>query len=210
MQWYGRAAKRKRSNRKCRSRPVLHAACDCPVIVWTQSVWTCWKNDQSGNGNGLELSERREKTPLLSITTQQKQTRHVLVGTINFHLMLVAIRNMVELVRSRRRLGGVSYTPVEGPISFHGRREREGSWWSKKWMCVSCCAAIEKTPLLSITTQQKQWVLYKAVYCALLWDVITTASGVISVANWPSRVVLFEPLPSQRGISRAPIETVIV
>ena len=39
--------------------------------------------------------------------------------------MLVAIRNLVELVRSRRRLGGVSYTPVEGPISFNGGRERK-------------------------------------------------------------------------------------
>ena len=38
--------------------------------------------------------------------------------------MLVAIRNLVELVRSRRRLGGVSYTSVEGPISFNGGRER--------------------------------------------------------------------------------------
>ena len=38
--------------------------------------------------------------------------------------MLVAIRNLLELVRSRRRLGGVSYTPVEGPISFNGGRER--------------------------------------------------------------------------------------
>ena len=38
--------------------------------------------------------------------------------------MLVATRNLVELVRSRRRLGGVSDTPVEGPISFNGGRER--------------------------------------------------------------------------------------
>ena len=54
----------------------------------------------------------------------KEQTRHVLVGTINFHLMLVAIRNLVELVRSRRRHGGVSYTPIEGPISCNGGRER--------------------------------------------------------------------------------------
>ena len=47
-------------------------------------------------------------------------------------------------------------------------------------------------------------------YCALLSDVITTASGLISLANWLSRVVLFEPLLSHRGILQAPIETVIV
>ena len=51
---------------------------------------------------------------------------------------------------------------------------------------------------------------YKAVYGALLSDVITTASGLISLANWLSWVVLFEPLPSHKGIVQAPIETVIV
>ena len=101
---------------------TLHAACDGPVIL--QSIWTCRKNGRSGNGNGLELSERREKHHFFPSKRNKEQTRHVLVGTINFHLMLVAIRNLVELVRSRRRLGGVSYTPVEGPISFNGGRER--------------------------------------------------------------------------------------
>ena len=38
--------------------------------------------------------------------------------------MLVEKRNLVELVRSRRRLGGVSDTPVEDPISFNSGRER--------------------------------------------------------------------------------------
>ena len=82
------------------------------------------KNDRSGNGNGLELSERREKHHFFPSKRNKEQIRHVLVGTINFHLMLVATRNLVELVRSRRRLGGVSDTPVEGPISFNGGRER--------------------------------------------------------------------------------------
>ena len=39
--------------------------------------------------------------------------------------MLVAIRNLVELVHSRRCLDGVSYTPVEGPISSNCGRERK-------------------------------------------------------------------------------------
>ena len=38
--------------------------------------------------------------------------------------MLVATRNLVELVRSRRRLGGAGDTPVEGRISFNGGRKR--------------------------------------------------------------------------------------
>ena len=38
--------------------------------------------------------------------------------------MLVAIRKLVELVHSRRRLGWAGYTPFEGPISFNGGRER--------------------------------------------------------------------------------------
>ena len=82
------------------------------------------KNDRSGNGNGLALSERREKQQFFPSKRNKEQIRHLLVATINFHLMLVATRNLVELVRSRRRLGGVSETPVEGPISFNGGPER--------------------------------------------------------------------------------------
>ena len=78
------------------------------------------KNDRSGNGNGLELSERREKHHFFPSKRNKEQARHVLVGTINFHFMLVATRNLVELVRSRHRLRGVGNTPVEGPISFNG------------------------------------------------------------------------------------------
>ena len=100
------------------------------------------KNDRSGNGNGLELSERREKHHFFPSKRNKEQTRHVLEGTINFHLMLVATRNLVELVRSRRRLCGVGDTPVEGP-SLSMADEREGSLWNKKWMCAFCCAAID-------------------------------------------------------------------
>ena len=100
------------------------------------------KNDRSGNGNGLELSERREKHHFFPSKRNKEQIRHVLVGTINFHLMLVVTRNLVELVRSRRRLGGVSDTPVEGP-SLSMADEREGSWWNKKWMCAFCCGAVD-------------------------------------------------------------------
>ena len=110
-----------------------------------------------------------EKTPLLS-KRNKELTRHVLVGTINFHLicMLVATRNLVELVRSRRRLGGVSDTPVEGPISFNGGQERRFLVEQKVEVCVLLCSGR---------------LVHKAVYCALLSDVITTASGLISLAS---------------------------
>ena len=118
---------------------MLHAACDGPVIVWTQTVWTSWKDDRSGNGNGLNWSERREKHHFFPSKRNKEQTRHVLVGTIYFPLMLVAIRNLVELVRSRRRLGGVSYTPVEGPRLFQWRT-REKVLGGTKSGCVLSAA----------------------------------------------------------------------
>ena len=83
------------------------------------------KNDRSGNHNGLELSERQEKHRFFPSKRNKEQTRHVFVGTINFHLMLlVATRNLVKLVRSRHRLRRVGNKPVEGPISFNAGRER--------------------------------------------------------------------------------------
>ena len=54
--------------------------------------------------------------------------------------MLVAARNLVEQVRSRRHLARVGDTPIERPISVD---EREGSWWNKKWMCAFCFAAVD-------------------------------------------------------------------
>ena len=93
------------------------------------------KNDRSGNGKGLELSERREKHHFIPSKRNKEQIRHVLVGTINFHLMLVATRNLVELVRSRRRLGGVSDTPVEGHDLFQWRT-REKILCGTKSGCV--------------------------------------------------------------------------
>ena len=83
------------------------------------------KNDQSGNCNGLELSERWEKHHFFPSKRNKEQTWHVLVGRRNFHLMLVATRNLVELVHSRHRLGGIGDTPaVQGNISFNAGWER--------------------------------------------------------------------------------------
>ena len=45
----------------------------------------------------LELSDRREKHHFFPLKRNKKRTRHVLVGTINFLLMRVATRNLVEL-----------------------------------------------------------------------------------------------------------------
>ena len=82
------------------------------------------KNDRSGNGNGLELSERQKKHHCFPSKSNKAQTRHVLVGTTTFYLMLMAALNLAELVRSRRRLARVGDTPIERPISFNGGRER--------------------------------------------------------------------------------------
>ena len=116
---------------------MAHAACDSPVIGMDAEHLNLLKNDRSGNSNGLELSERREKHHFFPSKRNKEQTRHVLIGTINFHLMLVATQNLVELVRSCRRLGVVIDTPVKGPISFNGGRERR-FLWNKKWMCAFC------------------------------------------------------------------------
>ena len=115
-----------------------------PVICVDAERLNLVKNDRSGNGNGLGLSERREKHYFFSSKRNKEQIRHVLVMTINFHLMLVATRNLVERVRSRRRLGRVSdtRTPVECPISFNGGRERRFLVEQKINVCF-CCAAVD-------------------------------------------------------------------
>ena len=118
----------------------LHTACNGPIICMDAERLNLLKNDRSGNGNGLELSERQEKHHFFPSKRNKEQTRHVLVGTINFHLMLVATRNLVELVRSRRRLCGVGDTPVEGPISFNGGRERRFFVEQKVDVCFLLCS----------------------------------------------------------------------
>ena len=87
----------------------LHVPCFC----MDAELLNLFKKGRSGNSNGLELSERPEKHHFFPSKRNKEQTRHVLVGTINFHPILVATRNLVELVRSRGRLGRVSDTPVE-------------------------------------------------------------------------------------------------
>ena len=103
---------------------MLHAESDGPVMYGRRAFEPVERTTGRGTAMGLNWSERREKHHFFPSKRNKEQTRHVLVGTIFFPLMLVAIRNVVELVRSRRRLGGVSNTPVEGPISFNGGRER--------------------------------------------------------------------------------------
>ena len=103
---------------------MLQAACNGPVICMDADRLNLLKNDRSGNGNGLELSERREEHHFFPSKRNKVLTRHILAGSINFHLMLVETRNLVELVSSRRHLCGVGDTPVEGSISFNGGRER--------------------------------------------------------------------------------------
>ena len=99
------------------------------------------KYDRVGYGNGIELSERREKHQFFLSKRNKEQTRHVLVGTISSHFLLVATRSLVELVRSRRRLCGVGDTPVEDPISFNGGRERRFLVEQKVDVCFLMCSS---------------------------------------------------------------------
>ena len=56
---------------------MLHAACDGPVICMDAERLNLSKNDRSGNGNGLELSERREKHHFFPSKRNKEQTRYV-------------------------------------------------------------------------------------------------------------------------------------
>ena len=124
---------------------VDHAQC-CTLHATAQSLYgrrafePVERPTGRGNGNGLELSKRREKHHFFPSKRNKEQTRHVLFGTIKFHLMLVAIRKLVELVHSRRRLGGAGYTPVEGPISGFQWRTREKVLGGTKSECVRSAA----------------------------------------------------------------------
>ena len=78
------------------------------------------KNDRSGNGNGLELSERRKN--ITSFHEKATKSRHdTFAETISYHLLLVGTRNLVELVRFRHRLGGVDNMPVAHMHLFQWR-----------------------------------------------------------------------------------------
>ena len=88
----------------------------------------------TGRGTAMGLNCRKDEKNNTSSHQNapcEEQTRHVLVGTINFHLMLVAIQNLVELVRSRRRLGGVA-THLSKATSLSTADERDGSWLEQK------------------------------------------------------------------------------
>ena len=75
-----------------------------------------------------------EVRPWLNVTPDPQQVQAE--PALFIHLMLVATRNLVELDRSRRRLGGVAtLTPVEGPISFNGGRERRSLVEQKVDVC---------------------------------------------------------------------------
>ena len=54
--------------------------------------------------------------------------------------MLVATRDLVELVRSRRRLCGLGDTPVEGSSSFSGGQERKFLLEQKMDVCFVLCS----------------------------------------------------------------------
>ena len=80
-----------------------------------------------------------DKTPPLSIKTQQRadMTRSRWDNKFSSH---ACGNTKPELVRSRRRLGGVGDMPVEGPISFNGGRERRFLVEQEVDVCFLLCS----------------------------------------------------------------------
>ena len=68
-------------------------------------------SDRSGIVNGRSPPERRGKLLFYTSKRNERETRHVLAAATTLHLPPEAIRNLVELVRSRRRFSGVENRP---------------------------------------------------------------------------------------------------
>ena len=140
---------------------------------------------------------KMREMPLLSIETPRPPgTTHSCKDNIklmNVHLKSVALRILVELGRSCCRPGGVCCKPVESPNSVNGGK---------------------KVALYFLLSSSRFFIMIFEKRCPLLcfqmWLQLT-ASGVIFIANWFSRDLLFEPLPSHnREGLHPPIETVKV
>ena len=92
------------------SQPSVHRLALMPSI-----------SDRSGIVKGRSRPERQEKSFLfLTSKLNERETRHVLAAAMTLYLPPEAIRNLVELVRSRRRFSGVK----NRPHFFNGGRER--------------------------------------------------------------------------------------
>ena len=146
-----------------------------------------------GDGNGLELL----KTTLLSIKTQQPaDTIRFRIGK-KFSSHAMKIRNLVGIVRSRRRLGGAD----RRPRLFQWRTREKVLGGNQKLKCAFSSWAVADFSM---------WFSYTTVYCALCSCVFRPATDQIFIAKWLSQDVLFEPLPSPREVLSAFIEALTV
>ena len=96
----------------CARRPSLYGRRACEAVERTTG---------RGTAMGLNWLERREKHHFFPSKRNKEQTRHVLVGTIYFPLMLVAIRNLVELLSS--------FSPSSWRGQLHARRRPHLFQW---------------------------------------------------------------------------------
>ena len=129
----------------------LHARAHGQSILWTKGVWTCWKSDLSGNGNGLE----HLKTALLSIKTQRP------ADTVRFRngkKFSSHASGNTDLKPGWNR----SFSPSLGrgwskAPSLSMADEREGSWREQK---VEVCLLLSSVGLFHVS------FLYHGVLCS--------------------------------------------
>ena len=88
-------------------------------------------SDRSGIVKGRSPPERRGKLLFFTPKRNERETRHVLVAA-RLYLPPEAIRNLVELVRSRRRFSGVE----NRPHLFQWRTREEVLVENKKLQCA--------------------------------------------------------------------------
>ena len=153
-------------------------------------------SDRSGIVKGRSPPERRGKLLFFTTKRNERETRHVVAAATRLHLPPEAIRNLVELVRSRRRFSGVE----NRPHLFQWRTREKVLGENKKLKCAFYWAAADLFMWYSDNTE----------YCALRLSASTPATGRISIANWHFWVVLFAHVPSHSDVLRAATETLIV
>ena len=142
-------------------------------------------SDRSGIVKGRSPPEGRGKLLFFTSKRNERETRHVLTAATRLHLP----RNLVELVRSRRRFSGVENTPH----LFQWRTREKVLGENKKLKWAFYRAAADLFMSYSDNTE----------YCALRLSASTPATGGISIANWPFVGCAFRapPLPQRRFAS---------
>ena len=87
------------------------AAVDSQASVHRSSCIMPSISDRSVIVKGRSPPERRGELLIFTSKRNERETRHALAAATRLHLPPEAIRNLVELVRSRRRFSGVENRP---------------------------------------------------------------------------------------------------